>query len=65
MQSRALRSGDLQRVAGRLFKNASLATAVVGDFEQLKSAFGNRLQLLTSEAEVKKEVQPLVPTKKP
>ena len=61
----SLTVGDLQRVAGRLFKNASLATAVVGDFEQLKSAFGNRLQLLTSEADVKKEVQPLVPTKKP
>ena len=62
---RSLTVADLQGVAVRLFKEASVATIVVGDFEQLKSTLGGRIQVLTSEAELKKEVHPTVPAKKP
>jgi predicted Zn-dependent peptidase len=36
---RSLTAADIQRVAGRLFKDASAATVVVGSAEQLNSQF--------------------------
>src|SRR4030095_15684087 len=41
---RAVAAPDLQRVANRLFKDATLATVVVGDPLQLKPALEGRLQ---------------------
>ena len=37
--------GDVQRVAGRLFKNPAPAIVVLGDASQLKSAFGANVEL--------------------
>jgi hypothetical protein len=33
----------VQRVSARLFKDTSVATVVVGNYEQLKAAFGDKL----------------------
>src|SRR6185503_29668 len=40
---RSLAASDIQRVAARLFKDAPLATVVVGDYNQLKAAFGEKI----------------------
>jgi zinc protease len=41
---RAISPPDIQRVATRLFKQAAIATVVVGDSQQLKTALQGRLQ---------------------
>ena len=61
----SLTVGDLQRVAGRLFKDASIARVVVGDLEQLKTSLGAGVELQNEKAVIKTAVDPVVPTKKP
>jgi len=60
-----LAATDLQRVAGRLFKDASIARVVVGDSEQLKNSLGAGVELQNEKAVIKTAVDPVVPTKKP
>jgi zinc protease len=57
---RAVTVSDLQRVAGRLFKNAAIATVVAGETLQLKPALEGRLQY-----EVFGEIATPAPTPKP
>ena len=57
---RAVTSTDLQRVAGRLFKSAAIATVVAGETLQLKPALEGRLQY-----EVLGEIATPAPTPKP
>lgn len=57
---RAVTSTDLQRVAGRLFKSAAIATVVAGETLQLKPALEGRLQY-----EVLGEITTPAPTAKP
>jgi zinc protease len=40
----SLTASDIQRVAAKLFKNAPVATVVVGNYDQLKSAFAGNLE---------------------
>lgn len=61
----SLTVADLQRVAGRLFKDASLARVVVGDSEQLKKSVGAGVELQNEKAVIKTVTEPVVPTKKP
>jgi zinc protease len=61
----SLTVGDLQRVAGRLFKDASIARVVVGDSEQLKTTLGRSVELQNEKAVIKTAVDPVVPTRKP
>ena len=56
----AVSPGDVQRVATRLFKDAPVATVVVGDALQLKSQLQGRVQF-----EVLGEVPAKIPTTKP
>ncbi len=62
---RSLSVGDIQRVAGRLFTNASLALVVVGDSAQLKSGLGENVELRSDKANLKTAADPVVPPKKP
>lgn len=62
---RSLTVTDIQRVAGRLFKDAATATIVVGNSEQLRTGFDGKIQVSTKEPELKEEVHPIVPAKKP
>jgi predicted Zn-dependent peptidase len=59
----SLTVADLQRVAGRLFKDAAIARVVVGDAEQLKASLGSSIELQNEKAVIK--TNPVVPTKKP
>ena len=43
--STSITSGDLQHAAARLFKDASVATVVVGNSEELKSAFAGKVEM--------------------
>jgi zinc protease len=61
----SLTVADLQHVAGRLFKDASIARVVVGDAEQLKTSLGAGVELQNEKAVIKTAVDPVVPTKKP
>ena len=61
----SLAAADLQRVAGRLFKDASIARVVVGDSEQLKTSLGSSVELQNEKAVIKTTVDPVVPTRKP
>ena len=61
----SLTVGDLQRVAGRLFKDASIARVIVGDAEQLKTSLGASVELQSEKAVIKTAVDPVVPTRKP
>lgn len=61
----SLTVADLQRVAARLFKGASIARVVVGDAEQLKTSLGAGVELQNEKALIKKAIDPVVPTKKP
>ena len=61
---RSLSMGDIQRVAGKLFTNASLALVVVGDSAQLKSSLGENVELRGDKANLKTAADPVVPTKK-
>lgn len=56
---------DLQRAAGRLFKDASVATVLVGDSGQLKTSLGGSVELRPEKSELKTTSDPVVPTKKP
>src|SRR5438105_3664166 len=58
---RSLSVGDIQRVAEKLFTNASLALVVVGDSAQLKSGFGENVELRSDKANLK-TADPVVPT---
>src|SRR3989441_1735709 len=62
---RSLSVGDIQRVAGKLFTNASLALVVVGDSAQLKSTLGENIELHNDKANLKTAADPVIPTKKP
>jgi len=62
---RSLSVADLQRVAVRLFKDASVATVLVGDSEQLKASVGGSLELLPEKPAIKTASDPVVPTRKP
>ena len=62
---RNLSVGDIQRVAGKLFTNASLALVVVGDSARLKSSLGENIELRSDKANLKTAGDPVVPTKKP
>ncbi|MGZ8846812.1 MAG: M16 family metallopeptidase, partial [Pyrinomonadaceae bacterium] len=55
---------DVQRVAVRLFKDASPATIVVGDADQLKSGFVGSIEVRSEKLEVKTAADP-TPTKAP
>jgi predicted Zn-dependent peptidase len=61
----SLTVADLQRVAGRLFKDAAIAQVVVGDAEQLKTRLGSSVELQNEKFVIKTAVDPVVPTKKP
>ena len=56
----ALSPADIQRVASRLFRDAALASVVVGDTQQLKTALQGRQQF-----EVMGEIVSPTPTPKP
>jgi len=62
---RSLSIGDIQRVAEKLFTNASLARVVVGDSAGLKSSLGENVELHSDKANLKTAADPVVPTKKP
>lgn len=64
-QIRSLTLEDMQRIAGRLFKDAALATIVVGDAGPLKSSFGGAVEVRGTKPEVKTAADPVMPTKKP
>lgn len=57
-------AADVQRVAVRLFKGP-LATIVVGDSGQLKSAFGDKVELRTGKPDMKTQSDLATPAKKP
>lgn len=61
----SLSVGDIQRVAGKLFTNASLALVVVGDSARLKSSLGENVELRSDKANLKTAADPVMPTKKP
>jgi zinc protease len=56
---------DLQRVAVRLFKDASVATVLVGDSEQLKAGQGGSFELQPEKPAIKTASDPVVPIRKP
>jgi hypothetical protein len=61
---RSLSPADVQRVTSRLFKDGAVATVVVGNYEQLKAAFGDKLEPpATASPDAKPE--PARPIKKP
>jgi predicted Zn-dependent peptidase len=61
---RSLTSEDIQRVAGRLSKDAATATIVVGNAEQLKSSFAGS-EVKGAKPDVKTAADPAMPAKKP
>jgi zinc protease len=61
---RKLSAADLERVAARLFKDASVATVVVGNYDQLKASLGPSVELRSEKPDVKAATDP-APTKKP
>ena len=61
---RKLSAADLQRVAGRLFKDASIATVVVGNYDQLKASLGP-VELRVEKPDIKAATDPATPAKKP
>jgi zinc protease len=61
----SLTVADLQRVAVRLFKDASVATVLVGDSEQLKAILGGSFELPSEKPAIKTASDPVVPTRKP
>ena len=56
---------DIQRVAARLFKDASPATIVVGDAEQLKAGFVGSVEIRREKPDLKTAADPAMPAKKP
>lgn len=61
---RGLTLADIQRVAGRLFKDAAAATIAVGNVEQLKSNLGAAIEVRGAKPEAR-TTDPAMPTKKP
>lgn len=61
---RSLSPADVQRVATRLFKDALAAVVVVGNYEQFKAAFGDKLETPAKAAPDAKG-DPAPPIKKP
>jgi zinc protease len=51
-------AADVQRVASRLFKDAAVATVIVGDAEQLKTSLGPNLEVRAATAELKNTTSP-------
>ena len=64
-QIRNLTLADTQRVAARLFKDATPAKIVVGDAAQLKTSFGAIAEVRGAKPEVKTATDPIVPARKP
>src|SRR5258706_291817 len=64
-QIRSLTLADLQRTAGRLFKEAAAATVIVGDAAQLKSNLGGAIEMRSAKPEIKTVNDPAGPKKKP
>jgi len=63
---RSITVGDLQRVANRLFKDVPMATVVVGNYDQLKAAFGGNVVAPPGLPNPKIiDRDPVVPAKKP
>jgi len=61
---RNLTISDVQRVAARLFKDAPVATVVVGNYEELKSAFAGKLEPAVKAPDSKVSV-PTLPLRRP
>jgi len=61
---RRLNVVDVQRVAARLFKDAPVATVVVGNSQQLKATLGAGVELRES-FDVNSAADPSAPAKKP
>jgi zinc protease len=61
---RNLTVSDVQRVASRLFKDAPVATVVVGNYEELKTAFAGKLEPATTAPDKKVSV-PGLPIRRP
>lgn len=59
---RSLTASDVQRVAYRLFKDAPVATVVVGNYDQLKAAFAGKIE---ARPDAPKSTRPTLPTIKP
>jgi len=59
---RSLTASDIQRVADRLFRDAPVATVVVGNYDQLKAAFAGKVE---SSTEAPKVTRPTLPTIRP
>ena len=51
-------AADVQRVASRLFKDAAVATVIVGDAEQLKTSLGANVEVRAATAELKNPTSP-------
>ncbi len=64
-QVRSLTLADLQRAAGRLFKEAAPATVIVGDAALLKSNLGGTIEMRSAKPEIKTANDPAGPKKKP
>ena len=60
----SLTAGDIQRVAAKLFKNAPVATVVVGNYDQLKTAFAGNIEI-RADVPGAKVIESTVPAKKP
>lgn len=60
----SLTARDIQRVAARLFKDVPVATVAVGNYEQLKAGFGEKIAPLAVSPEPK-IINGTMPTKKP
>ena len=63
--TRNLSGADLQRVAARLFKDASVATVVVGNYDQLKASLAPAVELHGEKPAAKAATDPATPKKKP
>jgi predicted Zn-dependent peptidase len=62
---RGVTVADLQRAAARLFKDASIATVLVGDSEQLKATLAGSFELQPERPATKTASDPVVPIRKP
>ena len=60
-----LTANDVKRVAVRLFKETPVATVIVGNVEELKTAFAGHIEFQSAAPPEKSTVGPVVPTKKP
>jgi zinc protease len=64
--SNAISAADLQRVAGRLFNDTSIASVIVGNVDQLKAEFApDKIQLVTTSRPEKNKAADQSPSKKP